>query len=247
MSGLVDRLRVLAARWALNSCRRQPLALAPPDLRAFRISFSQHGEDLLLLEHLMWLRRGRRGIYVDAGCYDPFEFSNTRLLHLHGWRGINVDAAADVVAKFERWRPGDHNVCAALAGTETEMVLAGRPGAATRRLAAPGSEATGPRLKTTTLDVVLASSPFKEELVDLLDIDCESLDFAVLRSFPFDRVRPAMICIEAHSTTELDHIRFFLAGLDYLRVGTRGPSHIFRDRRTIPPDAPAHTRYAELA
>ncbi|MCX7868712.1 MAG: FkbM family methyltransferase, partial [Terrimicrobiaceae bacterium] len=233
---------------ALNSVRRHPLALRAQDLPAARISFSQHGEDLLLLEHLVWMRRARRGISVDGGCYDPFEFSNTRLLHLHGWRGINVDAASDVIEKFQKFRPSDHNVCAALAGEPAEVELAGRPGSATRHLVPAGQgDKAGPRLRATTLEGILASSPFASEPVDLLDIDCENQDAAILRGFPFDRTRPAMICIEAHAAAELAEIQNFLAPLDYFRVGPRGPSHIFRDRRTVPPDASAHTRYAELS
>lgn len=247
MNRWIDRFIALAARWAWNSTRRRPLSLSAEDMRAARLSFSQHGEDLLLFEHLFWLRRKQRGIYIDAGCYDPFEFSNTRLLYLSGWRGINIDAAPDVISKFQKWRPDDHNVCAALAGEHREVVLCGRPGAATRHIlpAQPATE-TSQKIMTLTLEDIWNASPYKASPVDLLDIDCENQDLAILRSFPFSRVRPALICIEAHGAEELSKISEFLLPRDYFRVGTRGPSHIFRDRHTVPPDAPPHTRFSEI-
>ena len=54
-----------------------------------RYSFSQEGEDLLIDR----MFDGQSvGFYVDVGAHHPTRFSNTYLLYLRGWRGINIDA-----------------------------------------------------------------------------------------------------------------------------------------------------------
>ena len=48
--------------------------------------------------------------YVDLGAYDPIYHSNTFLLYLLGWRGLNIDANEDSIQTFEIFRPTDINV-----------------------------------------------------------------------------------------------------------------------------------------
>lgn len=217
--------------------RKMPGRLGAADLANMRISFSQHAEDLVILDHLTSMKLSVRGIYIDAGCFDPVLFSNTRLLNLYGWNGLNIDAASDVIQKFTKTRPRDWNVCAALSDDKQTMSLEGPVGAPTRNLSAlacPAADKT--TLKTTTLRDVVVSSPFASSEVDFLDVDCEGHDFAVLRGFPFDLVRPKLIAIEGHSKAEAETFGKYLADLDYLKVCVRGPTHIFRASETLPPD-----------
>src|SRR4051812_42721620 len=56
-----------------------------------KLSFAQEAEDLVLLRHLE-LPTNRVPFYVDVGAHDPKWISNTCLLYLSGWNGINIDA-----------------------------------------------------------------------------------------------------------------------------------------------------------
>jgi len=236
---------------AMASFRKTPVRLCPEDIRNLKMSFSQHGEDLLLLDHLPLRQDTPRGIYIDAGCYDPFRYSNTRLLNLHGWHGINIDAASDVIELFQKVRPGDYNVCSALSDKVEERTFIGKKGMASRRLLrhedqnSPEDE-TAEKVRTTTLAAVLESSPFRSEAVDVLDIDCELHDLAVLRGFPFHKTRPVLVCIEAHSAEESGACQEVLSGIGYLKIATRGPTLIFRDKESIPSSLPWYARMAEL-
>lgn len=220
-----------------------PIDLCVEDLSHAKISFSQHGEDLLLADHLFHRKDAQRGIYVDAGCFDPFRFSNTRLLNLHGWCGINIDAAPDAIHKFQQHRPGDHNVCAALSDRDGVAVLVGAQGLASRRLATSGS---GTSVTTTTLAAILKASPFSNMPIDFLDIDCEGHDMEVLRGFPFATTRPLLVAIEAHFPDEACSLDKEFETLGYLHIGTRGPTRIYRDRSTIPKGLPDFFRFSEL-
>ena len=77
----------------------------------FHRSYSQYGEDILLQGFLedkwSW---SYKGFWVDIGAHHPSNLSNTKAFSLNGWRGINVDASSDAIAKFNRHRKRDVNV-----------------------------------------------------------------------------------------------------------------------------------------
>lgn len=242
-----NRLFARLCSGAMASFRKRRLEFSPEDIEALHVSFSQYGEDLLIADHLLHRKGASRGIYIDAGCFDPFRLSNTRLLSLLGWKGINIDLAQDVVKKFQLYRPEDYNVCAALSNQEKmETTFVGKPGLASYRLAKADEAKEGETIKTTTLTKVLADSPFHSQSVDLLDVDCEMHDLEVLSGFPFALVRPMIICVEAHSRDEFNNMADFLGQKDYIKLGTRGPSHIFRDSHSIPKDTPSYSLLTEL-
>lgn len=244
---LSDRILGRLCAGLLARFRKMPGRLCAQDLRAMKISFSQHGEDLLIAEHLFGASSSGRGIYIDAGCFDPFLHSNTRLLHLFGWRGINIDAAAEVIEKFNRYRPFDTNICAALSDRVEEAMLVGAPGQASRGLAGAGVDCSAAqRVTTTTIAAVLEATVAGGTVVDFLDVDCEDRDLAVMCGFPFEKLRPRLIAVEAHDEDGLHELAEFLGGKGYVYVGTRGPTHVFRDRQTIPPSLSPSTRIAEL-
>jgi len=218
-----------------NRFRKHPLALRPEDLRSLQISFSQFGEDLIVHDHLKREPAEQRGLYVDVGCYDPFVFSNTRLLNLHGWRGVNIDASEAVIGKFRRWRPHDVNICAAISSGPKEMKFRSRAGASAK-LVDPAAVTDGRArpgeitVQTVALEEVLERDELRGRGIDLLDIDCEGHDFAVLSGHNFSSVRPKMIIIEAHTAPEEEVIGRHLAARDYTPVRRCGPSLVFRDR-----------------
>lgn len=210
-------------------------------MRNMRISFSQFGEDLVVAEHLTNFKRERRGIYIDAGCFDPFRFSNTRLLNLLGWRGINVDASEEAISKFNVHRPHDVNVCAALSDRVEvrEFLLSGC--SAMNRLVCSDSltdnQSDNSRkieVSTRTLMSIFDRSQFSGEGVDLLSIDCEGSDLAVLKGFDLGRTRPVLICIESLNEGESKKIRSYLEEIGYSHLCDRGLSHLFRDSATLP-------------
>ncbi len=236
MSDFIDRITARAVSAGLARFAKQPLALQPDDLRHARFSFSQFAEDLVVVEHLSHLGRPR-GIYVDAGCFDPFRFSNTRLLHLLGWRGVNVDASPESIRAFACARPGDYNICAALSDRREKAEFLTTASGASSRLAEVARPFRNPAKKTTrrtvvteTLVNILDASPFASSPVDFLDIDCEGADLKVLAGFGLERRRPAIICIEAHDGAgEERALEDYLGSLRYRQAARCGLSLIFRD------------------
>ncbi|MCX6972888.1 MAG: hypothetical protein NTZ94_01095, partial [Verrucomicrobia bacterium] len=75
------------------------------------VSYSQFGEDTLIAEYLIGKNfTKRKKFYVDLGAYHPSRFSNTKLLNLIGWMGINIDPNPDSIELFNHHRPNDINL-----------------------------------------------------------------------------------------------------------------------------------------
>ena len=53
-----------------------------------RTRYSQWGEDQFIID---FFKDKKKGIYFDVGCFHPFMYSNTCLLHNKGWYGVNID------------------------------------------------------------------------------------------------------------------------------------------------------------
>jgi len=84
------------------------------------VSYAQHGDDMAVLN--VFHRLGvERGTYVDVGAHHPFELSNTALLYVRGWRGVNVEANPNLIQSFIEHRPYDRTVQAAVVGEGSDV------------------------------------------------------------------------------------------------------------------------------
>lgn len=218
----------------LASYNKFSLRLCEKDFGAMKLSFSLHGEDLLIFNHLKTIPPDKRGIYVDAGCYDPYIYSNTRLMSLYGWRGVNIDAASDVIDRFKKHRPMDHNVCCAL-GDTANTTLVGPVGSSMRKVVPADGTLGGQseRVHHASFQQIFATAPFAITAIDLLDIDCEGQDLIILRQFPFEVFRPRLITLEV-SFLEKQQVDKELENIGYLRVGTRGCTQVYRCKESLP-------------
>jgi FkbM family methyltransferase len=161
---------------------------------SFKVSWSQGGEDLVLLSLFSSLELGT---YIDIGAHHPSRYSNTRHLYQRGWRGVNIDADAELMLQFVSARPEDVNICAAV-GSETEYVL----NVFDERLVSSVDskrvdfEVSIGRRKIAERSVRgitlrnIVDTYFPEERVTVLMIDIEGSDFDALNSLDFDTLEP---------------------------------------------------------
>jgi FkbM family methyltransferase len=176
------------------------------------VGFSQFGEDQIILPILQTHKRlQKNGFYVDVGCFHPFSYSNTALLHLHyGWRGINIDANPEVIELFNTHRPQDTNLHAAISDevAELEYSMFNHGGVNTLDPATAQRQATFAgtpykllkrmTLKTRRLDEILSGVKGVPTEIDLLSVDCEGLDDKVLASNDWQKFRPFLVVVETH-------------------------------------------------
>jgi hypothetical protein len=106
--GGVARLVSAGARWL----RRRPGLESADEWRAASVSYSQFGEDLVILKLLGdRVADPDKGVYVDVGAFDTVFFSNTLLLREHGWTGVNIDANPERIEQLRRRRLDDVRLC----------------------------------------------------------------------------------------------------------------------------------------
>jgi FkbM family methyltransferase len=167
-----------------------------------QLSFSQEGEDRIL--HRLFEDRPR-GHYVDVGAHHPVRFSNTLLLYLRGWHGVNIDATPGSIRKFERMRPRDTNIESGV-GLSSEpldfyMFQESALNTFDRELAELRENSGWVLLETRAvdqqpLDAILSRVPDLPADFDLLTVDVEGRDLEVLQSMDWNRYRPKVVCLE---------------------------------------------------
>ena len=183
---------------------RQRIADAKASRIHGRMSYSQEGEDLLLMRLFDEMASG---IYVDVGAHHPFRFSNTCLLHQRGWRGINIDARPGSMRLFRRFRPDDVNLEVGVdeQAKSLDFYVFAEPALNTfdERLATERRSqgwALDAKVKVecmplaTILDRHLSS--LGAAAIDLLTVDAEGFDLQVLRSNDWQRFRPRAVVVE---------------------------------------------------
>lgn len=161
------------------------------------VSYAQHGEDVIL-----WRALGDRVhvSYVDVGAYDPTEESVTRALYERGWRGVNLEPEPGRIAAFERDRPEDVNLAVAAGDLDgsTTLLVYGTPGWSTIRPPdgglPGGAESHEVEVPLRSLGTLLPELGLTH--VDVLKIDVEGAEPAVVRGLLRGAVRPTVCVVE---------------------------------------------------
>lgn len=168
-----------------------------------RVCYSQFGEDLSAMNAL---RHVSRGFYVDVGAHHPLKLSNTALMHLAGWDGVNVEPRQEAIAEFEKHRPRARNLRAAIhneldsvtlhtfRGGRINTVLADRAEMLSKTKESTGAE-TVPAM---TLNELFERHVPSDVRVNYLSVDIEGYDQEALLAFDLDRHRPDVLCVELH-------------------------------------------------
>ena len=162
------------------------------------VSWSQEGEDLLLVQELPQFGR-----YVDVGAHDPYRFSNTKLLYDKGWRGINIDMTHDFLERFAKYRPEDVNV-RALVGHAGSRTLYRFDEEALNTLSQERAEMLQDDGWILRSKEIVDVRPLNEILtdygmphrIDLLAVDAEGSDLEVLESLDWSSWHVERVLVE---------------------------------------------------
>ncbi len=198
--------------------------------RSVRYSFAFTGEDRLI-SGLLLPKIYEKRFYVEVGCNHPVFLSNTYALYRVGWRGICIDANAELIAKYSLYRPKDVSITALVSNQVKDMtfhqiendVLSTVDEANVRQARQEGLSVTSKSCQSTTLTLLLDQHG-APKYFDLLSIDAEEHDYAVLTSLDFSKYCPKLVVVEDESFDMLDAVnnRFvkFLATHHYQLAGS---------------------------
>jgi FkbM family methyltransferase len=168
-----------------------------------RISYAQNMEDILLDR----VFAGRVGTFLDIGANHPYVDNNTYFFYLRGWRGVNVEPSPECQALYREHRPLDCNLGMAVSDADGDLPFFevrgpdGLTGLST--LSAEVSEthrAAGYDVIERTVPVRTVAQLVEEHRIappDILSVDVESHEAAVLRGVPWSTWRPVVLVIES--------------------------------------------------
>ncbi len=164
------------------------------------VSYAQNAEDVLLAR---LFPSGLKGFYVDVGAHHPVQGSVTKHFYDQGWRGVNVEPAAEPFAELYQARPRDVNLGVGLSdkpGTLTlfESSLTGcstfSPDAASHQ------RLSGIRFAEREVEVLTLAQVCEDHVegeIDFLSIDVEGHEARVLLGADWKRWRPRVVLVEA--------------------------------------------------
>lgn len=176
-------------------------------------SFAQEGEDVIIAK---LLETKQNGFYIDIGAHHPYRFSNTYLLYKHGWKGINIDPLPGGMSAFQMNRTRDINLEVGVgekSGSLTYFEFADSalntfdPQTAARVHKSGQSHMLQQlTVEVQTLKEITDKWLPEDVTVDVMDIDVEGSELAVLRSNDWQRVLPVVICVEYLSQDPVEKV-----------------------------------------
>ncbi|WP_262173384.1 FkbM family methyltransferase [Cytobacillus firmus] len=192
--------------------------------------YSQIGQDKLVNERIFG--EAENGFFVDVGAHDGVSFSNTYFFEKHkNWKGLCIEPLPDVYKQLEKNRT---SICVEGAifteeGFQDFMVLP-----ESKDMLSGLVNEYDPR-HLDRINKVLENSPVKSQIIkvktytlqsildknnvtqiDLLSIDTEGAELAVLHSVDFTKVR--IECIVIENNYQDKSVAEFLTALDYSLV-----------------------------
>lgn len=173
------------------------------DYQYINLSFSLSGEDLVLRKRFKRkLASGTAGFYVDVGCSDPRNGSNTYLFYCYGWRGVCIDPNPQFVKPYGGLRPRDTFVNVAVGDTEGTIYWGRHKTDQGRSIVRQSKEDFGPEFDPPQLVPALPLSEILNRSVppnieiDFMSMDLEGAEFAALESNDWQKYRPEVIVLE---------------------------------------------------
>ncbi len=191
---------------------------------------SQFGEDILLDA----LFDGQpEGFFIEVGAYDGSTFAVTYALESQGWSGLLIEPVPSLHAKAQACRPGSRVVNFALSrkgstgvARFTHILGDGSDGYdASSYLEDPGARGFSKRPPKTNVEHVEVPITTMDDLlaehtgnIDVVVIDVEGGELALLDGFDLERFKPRAILIEDHTLGSNTDILNHLTARAYVHV-----------------------------
>jgi FkbM family methyltransferase len=181
-------------------------------------SYSQCGEDLIahfLLDVILGIREPA---YLDIGAHDPVTYNNTYFFYERGSAGILIEPNSMYHERYRRLRPRDLIIRAGVSATSGESMYYRFDADALNTFSRSDAVAVQgmghvllaeETLPLRSISDVLSQAGSKR--LDLVSLDTEGHDEAILSAWDFSFGRPAVFCVET---------------LEYSRDGSSGRKRV---------------------
>lgn len=212
-------------------------------------SYSQCGEDKIIEFLLSYMGEKNIGIsYLDIGCNDYKNLSNSYALYKKGIRGVLIDANPVYLDEIKMYRPEDIVLNCGIGAKNSEKMkfyILNTPGLDSFDLESikeaqrqtPWIEIVDEvEVPVYTLDEIYEK--YFASVPTIVSLDVEGLEMDILKSTNFEKYRPYIFIIETIEyrekisvTNKRNDIIDFMQKNDYVEYAFTGVNSIFIDKR----------------
>ena len=212
-------------------------------------SYSQTGEDKIIEFILSYLGEKNIGLsYLDIGCNDYKNLSNSYALYRKGVRGVLIDANPIYIDEIKIYRPEDIVLNCGIGAKNSEKMkfyILNTPGLDSFNLESieeakrqtPWIEIVDEiEVPVYTLDEIYEK--YFASVPTIVSLDVEGLEMDILKSTNFEKYRPYIFIIETIEyrekisiTNKRNDIIEFMQKNDYVEYAFTGVNSIFIDKR----------------
>ena len=206
-----------------------------PFLYSKNNSFSQDGEDKILRSIFP---NKKFGFFVDVGAHHPFRYSNTQMLYLMGWNGINIEPTPKNIKLFNKTRKKDINIQKAVGKNKSKLALYCFKDSALNTTSKSRADITIQSKQSILVEIIKVEVDTLEHIlndhlnnnkIDLLNIDVEGRELEVLKSNNWKCYSPDVIIVENLNHT--DAIPVYLKEKGYYLNEKTKMSEIYKLKR----------------
>lgn len=168
------------------------------------IFYSQHGEDFLINKIF---EDNPEGYYVEIGCLDGIEYSNTYYFERKGWRGACIEAHNDFIPTLKANRPNASIIHCAVGEANKESVIfyANKVGSLStldrneeerwkKHYKEYFSGFEEQKVPMRTLTSIFDELKLKS--IDFVSLDIEGYEVQALQGLDFNKYKPVVFVIE---------------------------------------------------
>lgn len=175
-----------------------------------KISYSQSAEDILI-ESIFGALGIHRPSYIDIGAHAPIYLSNTYLFYLKGCRGVCIEPNPILHKNIQKKRKYD--ICLNMgvgtsSATEADFYIMSSSTLSTfskedaERMASYGTEKIEKVISVPLISFSEVVKKYFQTCPNLISLDVEGLDLAILKTIDFSKFRPEVFCVETLTYTE---------------------------------------------
>lgn len=209
-------------------------------------SYSQCGEDIIIDHLLGAYLKIEKPSYLDIGAYHPFHYSNTAYFYKKGCHGVCVEPDPFLFEEIQKKRNKDICLNAGVASSTADFadfyILSSKTlntfsKAEAERYESFGQQKIKKIIKIPLITINQIIEKYFPGCPDFISIDVEGLDLEIIKSFDFQKYRPAVFCIEtltyAEDTSErkIFEIIHFMEEQNYILYGDTHINSIFVERK----------------
>lgn len=215
-------------------------------------SYSQAGEDIVINNILFNILKLQSMTYLDIGCHEPISLSNTYYFYKRNFRGVCVDPDPTLKDKYRDIRPDDKFVNLAISdsGENKDLdyyIMTGHPALNTidkveaDKLVRQKGISIEKTIKVKTGSINFICEKYFKESPDLLSVDVEGHDFAIIQSLNYEKYKPKVIVVEVQGYADrgrfirrkIKQYKQFFDKRDYYLYTKVGCNCIFVERNTL--------------